>query len=59
MKEIHKDKLRIFTFDNNPDSNDDIPALDNLKIPTLYYIMGKANNLGRKYVLSDKDMLDF
>lgn len=59
MKEIHKDKLRIFTFDNNPDSNDDIPALDNLKIPTLYYILGKANNLGRKYVLSDKDMLDF
>lgn len=59
MKEIHKDKLRIFTFDNNPDSNDDIPALDNLKIPTLYYIMGKANNLGKKYVLSDKDMLDF
>lgn len=59
MSAIHGEKLRIMTFDNKPDTNDDIPALDNLKTPTLYYIFGKANTDGNRYVLSDKDILDF
>lgn len=59
MRHIYGDRLRLYTFDNNADTNDDIPALDNLHTPTLYYIFGKANGDGRRFVLSDKDMLDF
>lgn len=59
MRNIHGDRLRVYTFDNNADTNDDIPALDNLQTPTLYYMFGKANSEGRRFVLSDKDMLDF
>ena len=59
MRFVHGDKLRVLTFDNNADTNDDIPPLDNLKTPTLYYIFGKANGDGHRYVLSDKDILDF
>lgn len=59
MKDIHGEGLRVFSFDNNAETNGDIPPMDNLKTPTLYYILGKANNKRRRFVLSDKDMLDF
>lgn len=59
MREIHGERLRVMSFDNNAETNDDISPMDDLKTPTLYYIMGRANVEGRRYVLSDKDMLDF
>lgn len=59
MRCIHGENLRIYSFDNNADTNDDIPIQDNLKTPTIYYIFGKANGDGQRFVLSDKDMLDF
>lgn len=59
MNDIHSGNLRVLSFDNNAETNDDIPPMDNLKTPTLYYILGKANNRRSRFVLSDKDMLDF
>lgn len=59
MRDIHGEGLRVFSFDNNAETNDDIPPMDNLRIPTLYHILGKANSHRRRFVLSDKDILDF
>lgn len=59
MRSIYGDKLRVLTFDNDPQTNDDIcNSYDTLQ-PTLYYMFGKANDKCGSFVLSDTDLLRF
>lgn len=59
MRKIHKDKLRVLSFVNDPVANDDIGSSMDTTAPTLYYMFGKANDKGSGYVLSDMDLLKF
>lgn len=53
-------RVRPLVFRNNPDENDDISDIMDIKEPTVYYMFGKAdNNREHSYVLTEEDMLSF
>ena len=59
MREIHRDKLRILCFRNDPNKNDDLFNSEETKSPTLYYMFGKADGFSDSFVVTDSDMLRF
>lgn len=59
MREIHGDELQVKCFRNDPNKNDDINNGDATKMPTVYYMFGKADNKSDSFVLTDTDILKF
>ena len=63
MKKIwgkRRRNVRTLVFSNNPNENNDIQKVADIKDPTVYYMFGKANkNREHSFVLTDEDMLSF
>lgn len=59
MKKIHGDKLRVLCFRNDANKNDDILNGEETRIPTLYYMFGKADGRSGSFVATDTDLLKF
>lgn len=60
MRDIWKDvELKVMTFNNDPNTNSDIKKDSDLRVPTVYYMFGKAGSGAGKYVLTDLDLLSF
>lgn len=52
--------VKALVFSNNPDENDDIQNVLDIKNPTVYYMFGKADkNREHSFVLTEEDMLSF
>ena len=59
MREIWGDELKVIKFDNDPQAKHDIAGAEDMRKPTVFYMMGRAGDGAHKYVLTDEDMLDF
>lgn len=60
MARIHgRDKLRVMTFSNDPAKNKDVLNGEETKLPTVYYMFGKAETNTRAFVATDTDLLKF
>lgn len=59
MRRIHGEKLRVLSFRNDAGRNDDIINGSETKIPTLYYMFGKADGKSGSFVVTDTDLLRF
>lgn len=59
MRKIWKDELKIIRFDNDPQAKHDIAGIEDMRKPTVFYMMGRAGDGAHKFVLTDEDMLDF
>lgn len=59
MRHIHGEKLRILSFRNDAGKNDDITNGEETKLPTLYYMFGKADGKSGSFVVTDTDLLKF
>lgn len=63
MKKIWEKRgrtVRTLVFSNNPDQMEDIQNVKDIKMPTVYYMFGKADkNREHSYVLTEEDMLSF
>jgi len=58
MREVFGD-VKVMTFCNNPQMNDDVKFKDEFQRPTVYYMFGKINRSEKTYVITDTDMLSF
>jgi hypothetical protein len=59
MRRIHGEKLRVLSFRNDAGKNDDITNGEETKIPTVYYMFGKADGKSGSFVVTDTDLLKF
>lgn len=59
MRKIHGEKLRVLSFRNDAGKNDDIINGEETKLPTLYYMFGKADGKSGSFVVTDTDLLKF
>ena len=59
MRRIHGDRLRVLTFRNDAGKNDDIENGEETKLPTLYYMFGKADGKAGSFVVTAEDLLKF
>lgn len=59
MRRIHGERLRILSFRNDAGKNDDIINGEETKLPTLYYMFGKADGKAGSFVATDTDLLRF
>ena len=60
MGYIHgKLRLRVLTFRNVAGKNDDIENDEDTKLPTLYYMFGKADGEAGSFVVTAEDLLKF
>lgn len=59
MREIHGKQLQVKCFRNDPNKNDDIVNGEATKIPTIYYMFGKADGRSDSFVATDTDILKF
>lgn len=59
MRKKYGDKLRVLSFYNNPDINEDIRNSSDTTCPTIYYMFGKVNSVEKSFVLTDSDLLRF
>ena len=59
MRHVHREKLRVLCFRNNPGLNDDIMNAEETKLPTLYYMFGKADGKAGSFVVTAEDLLNF
>jgi hypothetical protein len=56
MRRIHGNKLRVLSFHNDSNKNDDIINGEETKQPTQYYMFGKAGGKSGSSVVTDTDM---
>lgn len=59
MRRIHGDKLRVMTFRNDAGNNDDVMNGEETRLPTLYYMFGKADGRAGSFVVTAEDLLKF
>lgn len=59
MRRIHGDKLRVLSFRNDAGKNDDIMNGEETRLPTLYYMFGKADGKSGSFVVTAEDLLKF
>lgn len=59
MRKIWGEELKVIRFDNDPQAKHDIAGLEDMRKPTIFYMMGRAGDGAHKFVLTDEDMLDF
>lgn len=59
MRRIHGNRLRVLTFRNDAGKNDDIENGEETKLPTLYYMFGKADGKAGSFVVTAEDLLKF
>lgn len=59
MRRIHGDRLRVLIFRNDAGKNDDIENGEETKLPTLYYMFGKADGKAGSFVVTAEDLLKF
>lgn len=59
MRRVHGDKLRVLTFRNDAQRNDDIMNGEETKVPTLYYMFGRADGKPGSFVVTAEDLLKF
>lgn len=59
MRNIWGDELKVIKFDNNPQAKHDISGVEDMRKPTIFYMMGRTGDAAHKFVLTDEDMLDF
>ena len=59
MRRIHGGRLRVLTFRNDAGKNDDIENGEETKLPTLYYMFGKADGKAGSFVVTAEDLLKF
>ena len=59
MRDIWGNDLKVMTFVNDPQLNDNINSDEDIRKPTLFYMFGKVNRSKGTYVVTDTDMLAF
>ncbi len=59
MRKKWGEELKVIRFDNDPQAKHDIAGVEDMRKPTVFYMMGRAGDGAHKFVLTDEDMLDF